>query len=73
MQVVNRWAFQIAYRVDLDELRLPRGRAASVPTLHLDGRAGPEGDLPPTAVEEVRAFCRTHLAPADAREVAATR
>jgi pimeloyl-ACP methyl ester carboxylesterase len=63
MQVLNKWTFQMAYHVDLDEMRLSRVDVLSPsrPVLRLDGRTTVDGRLMPGAVEEVRSFYRTHL------------
>lgn len=63
MQVLNKWTFQMAYHVDLDEMRLSRVDILSParPVLRIDGRTTVDGRLPLAAVEEVRGFYRKHL------------
>jgi hypothetical protein len=74
LQVPNRLTFQIAYHLDLEDMNLNRAEAvaASRPLLKLQKRTNESGQLTPTAVNEIREFCRQHLAtpPASAPAVA---
>lgn len=66
VQTLNRWTFQVAYRVDADDLRLARSVSTLTlrPVLRLDGKADGEGRLMPPAIEQTRDFLQAKLSPA---------
>ncbi len=63
LRLMNKWTFQVAYHVDLDDMNMNRADSLTParPILKLTGRQGPEGELHPTAVQEIRAFCQATL------------
>jgi pimeloyl-ACP methyl ester carboxylesterase len=63
LQVVNRWAFQIIYHVDMEDMNLNRasGIAISRPVLRLNGQTLADGKFNPAATEVVRNFFRDNL------------
>jgi pimeloyl-ACP methyl ester carboxylesterase len=63
LQVVNRWAFQIIYRVDMEDMNLNRapGIAATRPVLRLNGQTLADGKFNPGGTEVVRNFFRENL------------
>ena len=63
LQVVNRWAFQVIYQVDMEDMNLNRAaaRRASRPVLRLTGQTLSDGKFNPGATEVVRNFFRDNL------------
>ena len=61
MQLPSKWAFEMAYHVDADDLHLSRFREVlnARPTLSLGRRQGQEFDK--ATVESIRAFCKEHV------------
>jgi pimeloyl-ACP methyl ester carboxylesterase len=69
---VHRWTLQVAYHVDLDDLRLCRleQATASRPVLRIDGQTDIEGQLNPAAVDQAREFLTAALRAGNSRPVA---
>jgi pimeloyl-ACP methyl ester carboxylesterase len=63
LQNVNRWAFQVIYRVDMEDMSLSRAAlvAQSRPVLRLNGQTLSDGKFNPGATEVVRNFFRDNL------------
>jgi pimeloyl-ACP methyl ester carboxylesterase len=61
MQLPSKWAFEMAYHVDADDLHLSRFREvlSSRPTLSLGRQQGAEFDK--ATVESIRTFCKEHV------------
>ncbi len=61
-----KWTFELAYRVDIDELELNRFRSVlgTRPVIALSGAVDPAGTLSDPALQRVRTFLRTHSASA---------
>lgn len=72
MQQVSKWAFEIAYHVDADDLNLAsfRETLAGRATLSLARASGEELDA--DTVAEIREFCHAHLPLPDSPAVATT-
>lgn len=63
MQPLCKWAFQVAYHVDAQDLELDRHRAIaeSPKTLMLSDCAEPGGAVRPEMIEQARGFLQGHL------------
>lgn len=61
MQVVSKWAFEVAYHVDAEDLTLSRFRdvLATRPLLAVDRQRGEEFDA--ATIEKISAFCAEQL------------
>ena len=72
MQVVSKWAFEVAYQVDAEDLTLARFRdvLSSRPTLLLD--ATPGSELGKAMVELISTFCAEQLPAKKEQTVAST-
>lgn len=65
MQTVSKWAFEISYRIDADEIDMERFHAVMSrhAVLKLKDATGPEKRVTDLAVEQVRRFIREQLRP----------
>ncbi|MGH7214175.1 MAG: alpha/beta hydrolase [Tepidisphaeraceae bacterium] len=65
MQPLCEWTFELAYRVDADDLNLHRYTSLmeTRPVLMLDGRCISGGQADPNKLEQIRMFLDAHLKP----------